>query len=59
MKRLPLEKRIQIHSLLCEGSSIRSVSRVVGVSINSVSKLLVDVGAACAAYHDGHARMIR
>lgn len=31
---------------------MRSVSRVTGVSINTVSKLLVDAGLACAAFHD-------
>ena len=31
---------------------MRSISRVTGVSINTVSKLLVDAGEACAAYHD-------
>ena len=35
---------------------MRSVSRVVGVSINTVSKLLVDAGRACAKYHDEHVR---
>jgi len=31
---------------------MRSISRVTGVSINTVSKLLVDAGMACAAFHD-------
>ena len=31
---------------------MRSVSRVAGVSINTVAKLLIEVGEACAAYHD-------
>ena len=31
---------------------MRSVSRLADVSINTVSKLLVDAGKACAAYHD-------
>jgi IS1 family transposase len=52
MNKLPLETRVQILSLLCEGSSMRSVSRVAGVSINTVSKLLIDAGLACAAFHD-------
>ncbi|MCE2510143.1 MAG: DDE-type integrase/transposase/recombinase [Alphaproteobacteria bacterium] len=59
MNKLPLEKRIQILSMLCEGSSMRSISRVVGVSINTVSKLLVDAGNACAAYHDEHVRGLK
>ena len=52
MNKLPLEKRVQILSMLCEGSSMRSISRVVGVSISTVTKMLVDAGEACAAYHD-------
>lgn len=52
MNKLPLQTRVQILTLLCEGSSMRSISRVTGVSINTVTKLLVDAGLACAAYHD-------
>ncbi|MCZ7584979.1 MAG: IS1 family transposase [Deltaproteobacteria bacterium] len=52
MNQLPTEKRVQILSMLCEGSSMRSISRVVGVSINTVTKLLVDAGEACARHHD-------
>ncbi len=56
MNKLPLHKRVQILSMLVEGSSMRSISRVVGVSINTVTKLLVNAGEACAAYHDEHVR---
>ena len=56
MNKLPLPKRVQILAMLCEGSSMRSISRVVGVSINTVTKLLVDAGTVCAAYHDQHVR---
>lgn len=35
---------------------MRSISRVVGVSINTVTKLLVDAGNACEAYHNTHVR---
>lgn len=51
MNKLPLAKRVQILSLLCEGSSMRSISRVCDVSINTVSKLLAEAGEACGAYH--------
>src|SRR5258707_9032355 len=56
MNKLPLAKRVQILAMLCEGSSMRSISRVVDVSINTVSKLLVDAGTVAAAYHDEHVR---
>ena len=52
MNKLPTAKRVQILSMLCEGSSMRSISRIVDVSINTVTKLLVDAGVACAAHHD-------
>ncbi len=52
MNKLSLAKRVQILSMLVEGSSMRSISRVADVSINTVSALLVDAGHACAAHHD-------
>lgn len=59
MNKLPLETRVQILSMLCEGSSMRSISRVADVSINTVSKLLVDAGKACAAFHDDKVRGVK
>ena len=56
---MPIDKRIQILAMLCEGSSLRSISRIVGVSINTVTKLLVDAGTACATYHDKHVRGLK
>jgi hypothetical protein len=38
MNKLPLEKRARILTMLVEGSSLRSISRVAGVSINTVTK---------------------
>ncbi len=38
---------------------MRSISRTVGVSINTVTKLLVDAGKACAAYHDETVREVK
>ena len=52
MNRLPIEKRVQIVTMLVEGMSMRSVSRVADVSINTVTKLLADVGAACSEFQD-------
>jgi len=51
MNKLPVATRVLILSMLCEGSSMRSVSRVADVSINTVTKLLTDAGNACAAFH--------
>lgn len=52
MNKLPLEKRTQIINMLCEGNSLRATSRMTGTSINTVSKLLVDVGKACIRFHN-------
>lgn len=52
MNKLPLAERSQILSMFCEGSSMR----VTGVSINTVTKLLVNAGKACDAYHNDRAR---
>src|SRR5260370_6686850 len=56
MNRLPITKSVQILHSLVEGNSLRSASRLADVSINTVYKLLVDSGEACAAYHDEHVR---
>jgi IS1 family transposase len=56
MNRLPIEKRAQLLHLLVEGNSLRSASRIADVSINTVYKLLVDAGEACAAFHDEQVR---
>ncbi len=59
VNRLPDSKRAAILQLLVEGSSMRSVMRITGVSINTVSKLLVDAGQACAEFHDEHVRDVQ
>ena len=59
MNKLPLVKRTQILAMLCEGSSMRSISRVADVSINTVSKLLVEAGEACLAIHDETVRNVK
>jgi IS1 family transposase len=52
MNRLDTQKRAQILGMLCEGMSLRATSRLADVSINTVTKLLVDAGTACAEYQD-------
>jgi len=59
MNKLPLAKRAQILSMLVEGSSMRSVSRVCDVSINTVTKLLEDAGEACVEHHDQTVRGVK
>ena len=59
MNKLPVAKRAQILSMLCEGASMRSVSRLADVSINTVSKLLEDAGRFCAGFHDAKVRNVK
>ena len=59
MNRLPLERRAQIVGMLAEGNSLRSTSRMADVSINTVTKLLLDVGAACEEYQDKTVRNLK
>ena len=59
MNKLPVAKRAQVLSLLCEGTSMRAVSRLADVSINTVTKLLIDAGRLCAAFHDDQVRGVK
>src|SRR6266849_6067897 len=59
MNRLQIERRAQIVGLLAEGNSLRTASRLADVSINTVTKLLVDVGAACEQYQDRTLRNLK
>jgi IS1 family transposase len=52
MNRLTTEKRTQVVRCLVEGNSIRATVRLTGVAKNTITKLLVELGDACAAYHD-------
>ncbi|MDZ4860758.1 MAG: IS1 family transposase [Candidatus Hydrogenedentes bacterium] len=56
MNRLSNQERAKIIGCLVEGNSMRSTSRMMDVSINTVTKLLVDAGTACAVYHDANIR---
>ncbi len=59
MNKLTSAKRTHILTLLCEGSSMRSISRIADASINTVTKLLEDAGEACAKHHDETVRQVR
>ncbi len=52
MNKLTTEKRTQILTMLVEGDSLRATSRMADVSINTVTKLLVDAGKACQTFHN-------
>jgi IS1 family transposase len=52
MNQLDTTKRAQVLLAICEGNSIRSVTRMFGVGKNTVARLLVQAGSACAEYQD-------
>jgi IS1 family transposase len=59
MNKLDIVTRAKILSMLCEGASMRSVSRLAEVSINTVSKLLEDAGRFCAGFHNAKIRNVK
>ena len=52
MNRLSTEKRAAIIGALVEGNSIRATVRMTGAAKNTITKLLGDLGSACAEYQD-------
>jgi hypothetical protein len=52
MNRLSRQERARVITCLVEGNSIRSTVRMTGVAKNTILKLLVDLGTACAEYQD-------
>ena len=59
MNRLSTEKRAQIVGMIVEGNSIRSITRMTGVCQEAITKLLCDLGKACADHHNATIRGIR
>ncbi len=49
---ISMEKKVAVISALVEGCSVRSVSRMTGVSKGAILRLLASVGAACSEYLD-------
>ena len=56
MNKLDNAKRSLILNLLVEGSSMRAISRIADVSINTVAKLLGEAGEACEEFHDANVK---
>jgi len=56
LNRLTTAKQVAVVAALVEGCSIRATVRITGVAKNTIVKLLVELGAACAAYQDEHLR---
>jgi IS1 family transposase len=61
MNKKSIKERAQILSFLVEGNSLRATTRIIretqgGCSINTVTKLLEEIGEACAWYQDANLR---
>jgi IS1 family transposase len=56
MNRLSRKERAAIIRALVEGNSLRSTVRITGFALNTITKLLLELGDACAAYEDEHLR---
>ncbi len=52
MNRLDAELQCRVVASLVEGCSIRATVRMTGVAKNTITKLLVELGAACSSYQD-------
>jgi IS1 family transposase len=52
MNRLSTEKRAAILGMLVEGNSLRATARMAGCSLNTISKLLLDIGEAVTDFQD-------
>lgn len=52
MNQLDATQRAQVLTALCEGNSIRSITRMLNVGKNTVARLLIQAGAVCAVYQD-------
>lgn len=59
MNKLDPADRVHILHLLCEGQSIRATTRLTGASKVTVTKLLIDAGKACMAFHDATVRGVK
>ncbi len=59
VNRISVAKQKQILNLLVEGNSMRASSRIADASINTVTKLMIDAGRACARFHDVTVRKVR
>ncbi len=59
MNKLSSEQRVRILHMLCEGSSVRSVTRILNVGKNTVLRLMIDAGKACDACHNENVKNLK
>ena len=59
MKQLSNGQRVQVVACICEGNSIRATVRLTGISKNTITRLLVELGDACVDYQDRALRNLK
>ena len=59
MNRLSIEQRAALLGMLVEGNSLRACARMADVSLNTVTKLVVEAGAACEQFHNERVNNLR
>jgi IS1 family transposase len=59
MKQLSNQQRAQVVACICEGNSIRATVRLTGISKNTITRLLVELGSACIDYQDRTLRNLK
>ncbi len=59
MNKLSTADRVRVVAALVEGCSIRATVRMTGIAKNTIVKLIGELGAACADYHEKHVRDIK
>jgi len=59
MNRLSQAERAKAVAVLVEGNSLRATARITGIARMTIERLLRDLGAACARFHDATVRELR
>ncbi len=59
MNLLSKDERMSVVAALVDGNSIHSTSRMTGIARNTITKLLMDLGAVCMDFHDKNVRNVR
>jgi IS1 family transposase len=59
MNRLDIATQAKVIGCLVEGCSVRATVRMTGVALNTIAKLLADIGRACDDYHDANVRNLK
>jgi hypothetical protein len=59
MNRLDIATQAKVIGCLVEGCSVRATVRMTGVALNTITKLLADIGRACDDYFDANVRNLK